>query len=145
MSKHYNCFSPLLPQAYKIAENSLDEFKNLLTVGSYTAIEIDRIYRKSSKDYLKKRKKCAEGIRDKKREIGSSKKIKLYAGEYLPCDLVSIEAGDLSLTFPLFAVFYILWKLEVLAGIKSTKRHKFHIKPKGDLHRRNGRRNICYQ
>lgn len=131
MTKKDNEFIKLIPQLIKIANNELIKINSFLPVGTYNAISIDRYLRLLFKEYLKMSRKCLKVLKSL-RNSGFNGVCELYANEFDPEDIVTISTNELILRFPRLAIFYILWKVEVYAGINSERRHRFHIPPVGE-------------
>lgn len=123
MDKFNNPFKALIPLLIKIAVEELNKIKDILPVGSYKSNEVVRVLRKNFKNYVKVSRKC----------LKNKDCINFYIGEYLNEDFVTVKSNDLSLSFPRLAVFYILWKVEIYAGIKSKDRHRLKVEPIGEL------------
>ena len=130
MKLNVNPFIGLLPQLIAIAEQYMRELN--LPIGTYTAIEIDRILRRYIKNYIKESRQCLHGMKTIKNGREVWKELDLYAGNYFSDNIVTVSSEGLSLRFPLMAVFYILWKVEIYAGVKIKNRHIFSIKPIGN-------------
>lgn len=129
-NKNINLFKAFVPQLICIAEKYL-KTNGLVPAGTKTAIEIDRVLRKLIKNYRASTRKCLAGMNYIKEKEKISGNQNLYDGDYAPIDLITVTSGDLTLTFPLMAIFYVLWKIEIFAGVSTKKRHKFVIPPKG--------------